>query len=190
MARGSNEESGRPTPGAEPGPGTPPRFFELLRVLCEHQVEFVLIGGFAVSLHGYVRTTKDIDIVPAPSLENLARLWDALVVVQARPADFEEFAPDEPPVPFSHAGLVESGGNWALYTTLGRVDLLLYVETADGEIPYGALRRSAERVDLDEVGHPFWIASVHDLIAMKEHANRDIDRIDITALRMAQGQEE
>jgi len=69
-------------------------------VLCEHQVEFVLIGGFAVALHGYVRATKDIDIVPEPSPENLTRLWRALTAIDATAAELEEFHPEEMPVVF------------------------------------------------------------------------------------------
>jgi hypothetical protein len=36
----------------------------LLAVLATHGVEFVIIGGFALSAHGVVRGTKDIDIMP------------------------------------------------------------------------------------------------------------------------------
>jgi len=158
---------------AAPGPATPPRFFEFLRTLCDHQVDFVLIGGFAVTLHGYVRATKDIDLVPEPSRENMARLWDAL-----------------DPLKLERGCVPASGGNSALDTKFGRIGIVRYVETADGEIPFGELRERAERVELEEIGTPIFVASGVDLIAMKEHANRDIDRIDLTALRMAQGLEE
>ena len=177
-------------PRAEPGPATPPRFVDFLRTLCDHQVDFVLIGGFAVTLHGFVRATKDIDIVPEPGRENMSRLWDALVALESRPAEFDEFLPHEVPVPFERDSFIERDGNWALYTTLGRIDVMRYVDTVDGEIPYGELRERAERVELEEIGTPIHVASAPDLIAMKEHANRDIDRIDLTALRMAQGLEE
>jgi hypothetical protein len=176
-------------PRGLPDADTRPRFYDLLRVLCEHEVAFVIIGGFAVSLQGYARTTKDIDIVPGPTRDNVSRLWDALASVAARPAEFNDFKPEEMPVPFTREGLVESSGNWVLYTTLGRIDLMPYVEDTEGELTYEELRGSAERVDLEEVGHPIWAASVEHLIGMKEHANRDQDRIDITALRMAHGLE-
>ena len=176
-------------PDDEPGPATPPRFFELTKALCQHDVGFVLIGGFAVTLHGYVRATKDVDIVPNPEPTNMSRLWEALSTLDARPAEHGEFKPQELPVPFSREVFVNGGGNWVVYTTLGRVDVMPYVESADGEMLYDGLRADAVRVDLDEVGFPIWVASTADLIAMKEHANRDIDRIDITALRMAQGEE-
>jgi len=174
----------------EPTADTQPRFYDLLRLLSGDQVEFVLIGGFAVTLQGYVRTTKDIDIVPKPSTDNLSRLWDALTSIDARPGETADCKPEELPVPFSHEGLVEGQGNWILYTRLGRVDLMQYVEDMDGELTYDELRAGAERVDLDEVGHPIWVASLDHLIGMKERANRDQDRIDITALRMAHGLEE
>lgn len=172
-----------------PDADTLPRFYDLLRVLCEHEVAFVLIGGFAVSLQGYVRTTKDIDVVPESTRENVSRLWDALTAVAARPAEISDFRPSELPMTFTVDGLIEGGGNWVLYTTLGRLDLMPYVEDTDGELTYDELRESAERVDLAEIGHPIWVASVEHLIGMKEHANRDQDRIDITALRMAHGLE-
>jgi hypothetical protein len=191
MARGDGTGGGRP--GAprdgEPGPATPLRFFDLAQTLCQYDVAFVLIGGFAVTLHGYIRATKDVDIVPDPEPANLSRLWDALSTLNARPAAFGEFESQELPVPFTREEFVGGGGNWVVYTTLGRVDVMPYVESADGEMIYDDLRENAVRVDLDEVGFPILVASTADLIAMKEHANRDIDRIDVTALRMAQGDE-
>ncbi len=173
----------------QPGPATPPRFYGLLKELRDKGTDFVIIGGFAVTLHGYVRTTKDIDIVPHSSEENISRLWDALCALDARPAEFGEFSVEEMPIPLTYEGLLE-GGNWVLYTSYGRLDLMPYVEDTYGEIPYEELRKNAERVDLEEVGYPIWIASLDHLIAMKEHAGRDIDRIDLTAMRMAQGLEE
>ena len=40
----------------------PPDFAEFLRLLNAHRVEYLLVGGFAVALHGYPRTTADMDI--------------------------------------------------------------------------------------------------------------------------------
>lgn len=173
----------------EPGPGTRPDFWALLRVLSEHGVEFVLIGGFAVSLHGYVRTTKDVDIVPAPDPENLSRLWDAVSALDARPSEFDDFAAQELPAPFSREALME-GGNWVLYTRAGRLDVMAYVEDEDGELPYEDLRADAEAAEFDEVGRPLWFASAAHLIAMKEHAGRDEDLRDVSALRRALGLED
>jgi hypothetical protein len=47
---------------------------ELLDRLVTEQVEFVLAGGLAVCLNGFVRTTDDMDILIDNSPENFARL--------------------------------------------------------------------------------------------------------------------
>jgi hypothetical protein len=52
----------------------------LLKHLHEHGVEHIIIGGLAVSAHGHVRPSKDLDIVPDPAHENLKRLTDALCI--------------------------------------------------------------------------------------------------------------
>jgi hypothetical protein len=49
-----------------------------------HQVRFVVIGGYAALLHGLARATQDLDVVPDPERENLARLADALSELGAR----------------------------------------------------------------------------------------------------------
>jgi hypothetical protein len=151
----------------------------VLRVLSEHKVEFVLIGGVAVAMHGYVRGTNGIDIVPAPNPENLTRLWNELLELEATPAE-------EMPIELSLEALI-GGGNWAIDTRLGRLDVVQRVEGIEG---YDELRANAERVDEPSIGRPIWVAGLDNLISMKEATGRDIDRIDITALRMAQGLEE
>jgi hypothetical protein len=50
----------------------------LCRALEREGVRYVLIGGFAVILHGYVRSTKDIDLLVDPSDENVRALKRAL----------------------------------------------------------------------------------------------------------------
>ena len=50
----------------------------LCRSLNREGVKYLLIGGFAVILHGLVRTTKDNDLLLEPSEENVRRLKRAL----------------------------------------------------------------------------------------------------------------
>jgi hypothetical protein len=50
----------------------------LCRALNQAGVQYILIGGFAVILQGFVRGTKDIDILVDPSLENVQRIRQAL----------------------------------------------------------------------------------------------------------------
>jgi hypothetical protein len=53
-------------------------FSDLLIALADHHVEFILIGGWAVALHGYGRGTDDIDIFVRPDPDNARRVVEAL----------------------------------------------------------------------------------------------------------------
>ena len=53
---------------------SPLRLRELLGRLVEAEIRFVLVGGLAVNAWGYMRGTQDVDVVPDPDRENLAKL--------------------------------------------------------------------------------------------------------------------
>ncbi len=57
----------------------PRDFKELFEFLNANKVEYMLLGGYAVIAHGYVRNTSDIDIVVSDGLENAQKLMKALV---------------------------------------------------------------------------------------------------------------
>lgn len=52
----------------------PQDFKEFLRLLNAHQVEYLLIGGFAVGYHGYPRATVDMDVWIARSPTNAKKI--------------------------------------------------------------------------------------------------------------------
>ena len=56
----------------------PPDFREFLRSLNAHQVEYLLIGGYAVAYHGYPRATADLDVWIAVQPENAGKVVAAL----------------------------------------------------------------------------------------------------------------
>jgi hypothetical protein len=60
--------------------GTP---FQLIDVLLKHDVPVVIIGGHAVTYHGYVRATEDIDVVFMRTIESEQALLAALTEVNA-----------------------------------------------------------------------------------------------------------
>ena len=70
---------------------------ELLLALREAHVRFVVIGGIAVGVHGYVRATKDLDIVPDPEPENPTRLSSLLGELEAQDVGIGDFAAEEFP---------------------------------------------------------------------------------------------
>lgn len=56
----------------------PSDFREFLSLLNDHGVEYLLIGGYAVGYHGYVRSTGDIDVWISTDTENAQRTVEAL----------------------------------------------------------------------------------------------------------------
>lgn len=56
----------------------PPDFKEFLRLLREHDVHYLLIGGYAVGYHGYARATEDMDIWVAVHPDNARKLVTTL----------------------------------------------------------------------------------------------------------------
>lgn len=56
----------------------PPDFKEFLKLLKEHQVEYLLVDGYAVAYHGYPRATADMDVWIAIHPRNAQRLVTAL----------------------------------------------------------------------------------------------------------------
>jgi hypothetical protein len=51
---------------------------DLFRLLNEKNVDYVIVGGYAVAFHGFVRATKDIDILFNSTPDNIKRLIEAL----------------------------------------------------------------------------------------------------------------
>ena len=56
----------------------PPEFKRLLSALSLKKVEYLVVGGYAVIYHGYVRTTGDLDIWVALDAENAAKVEAAI----------------------------------------------------------------------------------------------------------------
>lgn len=51
---------------------------QFLEILNKRSVEYLVVGGFAVNYHGYIRTTGDLDLWWNPTKENFIRLLDAI----------------------------------------------------------------------------------------------------------------
>lgn len=56
-----------------------PDFREFLQLLNDRRIDYLLIGGYAVALYGYVRPTKDLDLWLAADPTSQDRLADALI---------------------------------------------------------------------------------------------------------------
>src|SRR3954453_23662984 len=56
----------------------PQDFVDLLVELHDCEADFVVLGGWAVAVHGHARATDDLDIFVRPTQENAVRVYDAL----------------------------------------------------------------------------------------------------------------
>jgi hypothetical protein len=55
-----------------------PDYKEMLSLLLENDVEFLLVGAYAMAAHGYPRATADMDIFIRPSPDNAQKVFNAL----------------------------------------------------------------------------------------------------------------
>ena len=144
----------------------------ILERLTAAGVDFVVIGGIAVILAGYGRATRDLDIAFASDFTNLEALGEVLVSLDAKLRGVED------DVPFVADGRTLAGIQLlTLETNLGWLDIHRQVA---GVRDYDALRARAERVRLGSTS--VLVASVDDLIAMKQAAGRPQDLVDVEAL--------
>ncbi len=146
---------------------------EDLKALCDalnrHGVRYVLIGGFAVILHGYVRATKDIDLLLDPAVANVARLKQAMSFL---PDNAVALVADED---LQTYGVVRVGDEIV-------VDLMAQ---ACGVGYEEALRLGVVDFVLEGVTIP--LASVAALIRMKDTV-RPSDKADVMFLRVLCGE--
>lgn len=143
-----------------------------LRVLSDHAVRFVVIGGIAGATHGSPSVTQDLDVCYERSAENLERLATALDSIHARLRGADE------DVPFSlDAKTLAAGDHFTFVTDLGDLDCL---GIPAGTLGYDDLMKNALEVDLD--GLVVAVASIDDLIRMKRAAGRPRDLAELEIL--------
>ena len=146
----------------------------MLRVLVDHDVDFLVVGGLAVIVHGYVRVTVDVDILPSPDQANMRRLAAALKELDATTVGPRGESLE---LELSHPESL-AVGNYFLSTRLGGLDLV------NGPRPdikrYRAL--SSEAIETQVAGVTVRVIAKSDLIDMKREVGRDKDLRDIAAL--------
>jgi predicted nucleotidyltransferase len=152
-------------------PVQPAELAELLALLLDSSVEFVLVGGGAAVIHGAPVTTQDIDIVHNREPANVDRLLQVL-------ADLDAHVVDPAGRNLKPERLALSGpGQSLLRTRLGRVDALGALHDGRG---YEELVATAETVDFD--GRPLRIIDLQTLIAIKAGTGRAKDRLVLPVL--------
>lgn len=158
-------------------------YLDLFSALAHHKVGYVLIGGLAVSLHGVERATMDIDISVAMTPENLAALVNMARELSLTPVL---------PVPLETLGNLGQLAEWHAQRNLDAfalhaprlagvtLDVLLFP-------PVDFPSLAAHAIELKIGNVPVRIASIDDLIALKQAVARPIDLSDIEHLKRLKG---
>jgi predicted nucleotidyltransferase len=139
-------------------------FKEFIALLNKNEVEYLIVGGYAVAFHGAPRYTDDIDLLVSTSAENASRIMMVL----------KEFG-------FGSIGFTESdfrlpGQILQLGRTPVRIDLLTSIDGVEWEKAW------AGRVQGEYGGLRVNFISKQDFIANKKSIGRNKDLADIDAI--------
>lgn len=154
-------------------------YLELFAALDRHKVDYLLVGGLAVSLHGVERSTMDVDITVAMNPANLAALIDTAKELKLTPVL---------PVPLESLSNIELLRDWHTQRHLEvfalrtpelagvTIDVLLFppVDFA------GMIERA---VEFEIAGTAIKVVAIEDLIALKSAVGRPIDISDVEHLQ-------
>ena len=146
---------------------------QLLQRLCDADVDFVIVGGFAGLLHGSTLVTRDLDICAVLSRTDVAKLRDTLRDLNPRhrltSSKLSFLTTPDPDVDVR---------NLYLETELGTVDILSSI------LGVGDFNRvSASAIQIELFGRRCKVISLDDLIQAKEALGREKDRLAAKELR-------
>ncbi|MFV0427614.1 MAG: nucleotidyl transferase AbiEii/AbiGii toxin family protein [Beutenbergiaceae bacterium] len=156
-----------------------PLLLDIATAFEQADVDYVIVGGMAVVLHGHTRMTVDIDLALDLETENLTRALDLLQGLglrprlPVRPQDFIDQDTRESWI---------SERNLIAFTMHDPADARREVDIfAHSPIPFQSLSAAAEVMYVGQT--PIRVVSLPHLIALKEQAGRPQDLADIAALR-------
>lgn len=145
----------------------------LIQRLCDADIEFVIVGGFAAVLHGSSFVTRDLDVCAVLTHENVQKLRDA----------FRELHPVHRLTPqrLSFLDNPDPGvevRNLYLRTDIGPLDVLSSIKGV------GDFKRVlAQSAEVELFGRPCRVISLDDLIRAKEALGREKDLLAAKELR-------
>jgi len=139
---------------------------ELLASLSSHNVDFVIVGGYAMAHHGVVRFTEDVDLLVRRSRENLQRLAECLrsFGIQVPDEAIEQFLRSDRAL--FHIGVAPN-----------RVDFLNFLSGLDSNEPF----KAHETITFG--GQEFPVLTFDQLVKNKTTSNRSKDQLDIARLK-------
>lgn len=158
-------------------------FDTIVRALNEAGVKFLVAGGLAVNAHGYLRFTKDVDLVVRLATADIVGAFRSLAAIGYRPSvpiTAEQFADRE----LRETWRKEKGmlvlKMWSDAHADTPIDIFVYE-------PFAFEPEYVQALLVDSPGVPaVRYVSIPTLITMKQEASRPIDLIDIEKLRQIQ----
>lgn len=143
---------------------TQPHFKELLGLLEKNNVDYMIVGGYAVAFHGYPRFTKDIDIFFHKEKKNVERLKKTLVEFGFNENDLDDALFTEP------GNIIQFGISPLRVDIINEIDGVRY-EEAEAHI----VRGKYGDISVNFIGR-------QELIKNKRAAGRDQDAVDAKKL--------
>lgn len=137
---------------------------DMLQVLLDNGVRFLLVGAYAMGAHGYPRATGDIDIWVEPSAENSERIYRSMVAFGAPLHEIDETTFVKPDIVFQ------------IGVAPRRIDII----TAISGVGFNDAYQQRQIVEMEGLSIP--ILSLGDLIRNKRATGRDKDRLDADQL--------
>lgn len=137
------------------------------KALQGNKVEYILVGGYAINLHGYQRFTGDLDIWLKDTLENRQRLRKAFIACEM--GDFPML---------EYMQFLPGWTDFHLNNNM-RLDILIDMKGLEG-YTFDECLQMASIADIESVNIPF--LHINQLIENKKVVNRPKDQIDVLAL--------
>jgi len=138
---------------------------EMLQLLSEEQVDFIIVGAYALGAHGYPRATGDIDIWVKPNNTNSRRLYKALARFGA---PLEQIEIDD----FSMEGIIFQIG-----VIPRRIDIITKIDGVTYE------EADEDKITVEVEGLMLPVISLDKLIKNKMATGREKDELDIKTLK-------
>lgn len=145
---------------------TIPAHQEMLFALIDHEVEFLLVGGYAVIYYGYIRATGDMDIWLKPTNENKKKLLKVFKNLQFDPNGIEKISKMD----FTEAVIFHIGDEPERIDFLSRVQGLNFDDAWE------------QKQFLNTNNYQIPFLHLDDLITNKFLVNRSKDKADIENL--------
>lgn len=154
----------------------------IFRAFQENQLQYAVIGGVAVNLHGYNRLTGDLDIVillTDQEIGKFVKVVKEMGMVPRVPVKIEDFANKE-----KRREWIEDK-NMLVFSVYNPKNPLEHIDVKiDESDSLEQILKNSVAMGDDDLKIP--VASIEDIIKMKEKADRPRDRIDVAALRELQ----